>query len=735
MTVSPPVRAWVPWLILISGLFVTSAGSIYVAESGRTRDQIKFDNAGQEIINRLSARVETAVTLLRAGAAVMAAKDGVTRDQFVHFVQHLELKRRFAFVEGIGYAEHISSGDIQALQARMCAEGAKNFAVWSAGAPTTDRSIVLYFEPPGPGSTKILGFDMASEPVRRAAMDAAAVQGRPVASGKASFVLDPKDPPPEAAFLVFVPVYRGGFPPVDARDRAAALSGFIYSPFRAKALLGTLLDSQERRQFVVQVYDGDKRTDSALLYDSAHGQAVELLARFTVPIPVIIQQRHWVVVLAARPEFMSTSPALVPVLFGIGVGLSVLLFQLTRAEARARDAAERAAIDLRESEETVQSASRAKDEFLATLSHELRTPLNAILGWTRMLRTGQLDASRADGALEVIERSARSLAQLVEDLLDVSRVITGNLRLDLRAVPINPAVEHAIDTARPAADAKGVAVSWMPDPHAGTIVAAPERLQQILWNLLSNAIKFTPSGGQIELTTRRRTSDVEIVVRDTGVGISPAFLPHVFERFRQADSSSTRSHAGVGLGLAIVRHLVELHGGTIEAASDGLGKGAAFTVRFPLRSAALADQLESAATARSEGTRSVQPRLSGLRILVVDDEESARGLVRAVLEREQAEVQEAGSAAEALSSVETHVIDIVISDLAMPGEDGFDLVRQIRARELPRFRSLPIIALTAYARVDDRERVMAAGFQGYLPKPVNLDQLVALVAQLTGRTL
>ncbi len=425
-----------------------------------------------------------------------------------------------------------------------------------------------------------------------------------------------------------------------------------------------------------------------------------------------------------------------PALFGIGLGLSVLLFLLTRAEARARDLAERAAGDLRESEETVQSASRAKDEFLATLSHELRTPLNAILGWTRMLRTGQLDPRRADGALEVIERSARSLAQLVEDLLDVSRVITGNLRLDLRAVPINPAVEHAIDTARPAADAKGVAVSWTPDPNAGTIIAAPERLQQILWNLLSNAIKFTPSGGRIELTTTRHAADVEIVVRDTGIGISPAFLPHVFERFRQADSSSTRNHAGVGLGLAIVRHLVELHGGTIEAASEGLGKGAAFTVRFPLRNPALADQLESSSgTVRADGTRAMQPRLSGLRVLVVDDEESGRGLVRAVLEREHAEVQEAVSAADALTSVETHVIDVVISDLAMPGEDGFDLVRQIRARELPRFRSLPIIALTAYARVDDRERVMAAGFQGYLPKPVNLDQLIALVAQLTGRTL
>ena len=432
----------------------------------------------------------------------MAAKDGVTRDQFIHFVRHLDLRRRFVGIDGIGYAGRYAAEDIPGLEARMCAEGVRNFRLWSAGTAAGEHMVVLYFEPPGENSARILGFDMASEPVRRAAMEAAAVQARPVASGKATFVLDPKSPPPEAAFLIFVPVYKGGFPPDVAEDRAGALRGFIYSPFRAKDLLGTLLEGQERNQFVVQVYDGDKVTPSALLFDSAHGEAVELLRSFTGPFRVTIQGRQWIVVLAARPDFMSTSTGLVPALFGIGLGLSVLLFLLTRAEARARGMAERAAGDLRESEETVQSASRAKDEFLATLSHELRTPLNAILGWTRMLRTGQLDPRRADGALEVIERSARSLAQLVEDLLDVSRVITGNLRLDLRALPINPAVEHAIDTARPAADAKGVAVSWTPDPNAGTIIAAPERLQQILWNLLSNAIKFTPSGGRIELTTR-----------------------------------------------------------------------------------------------------------------------------------------------------------------------------------------------------------------------------------------
>ncbi len=289
MTVSPPVRAWLPWLVLLSGLFVTAAGSVFVAESGHARDEIRFSSAGQEIISRLRGRVETAVALLRAGSAVMAAKDGVTRDQFIHFVRHLELKRRFVGVDGIGYAGRYAAADISGLEARMCAEGVRDFRVWSAGAGTGERSVVLYFEPPGENSARILGFDMASEPVRRAAMEAAAIQARPVASGKATFVLDPKSPPPEAAFIIFVPVYKGGFPPDVAEDRAAALRGFIYSPFRAKDLLGTLLEGEERSQFVVQVYDGEKVTPSALLFDSAHGEAVELLRSFTGPFRVTIQ--------------------------------------------------------------------------------------------------------------------------------------------------------------------------------------------------------------------------------------------------------------------------------------------------------------------------------------------------------------------------------------------------------------------------------------------------------------
>jgi signal transduction histidine kinase/CheY-like chemotaxis protein len=419
------------------------------------------------------------------------------------------------------------------------------------------------------------------------------------------------------------------------------------------------------------------------------------------------------------------------VIFGLGLGISVLLFLLTRAEAQAGAEAERIARDLRRSEEELQVASRAKDEFLATLSHELRTPLNAILGWTRMLRLGHVEEDRRVTALEVIERNARAQVQLIEDLLDVSRIITGKLRLDMRAIAVKPVVEEAVNTVRPSADAKGVRLAWNADADVGSIYAAPDRVQQIIWNLLSNAIKFTPEGGLVELRAFRSGHAVRLVIRDTGVGIAPAFLPHVFERFRQADSTTTRSHSGVGLGLAIVRHLVELHGGAISAASEGEGKGATFTVTFPVRETPAADSWPAVAMDQPVDASRI---LEGLRVLVVDDEENARELVGHALSEQGARVELASSVPEALDVLDHEAVDVVVTDLAMPEQDGFALLRRLREHGAPRFRALPVIAVTAYARSADRERALARGFQGFLTKPVEFDRLAMLVAHLVGRS-
>ena len=399
---------------------------------------------------------------------------------------------------------------------------------------------------------------------------------------------------------------------------------------------------------------------------------------------------------------------------------------------------------LLESEQTAraeaEAASRAKDEFLAMVSHELRTPLNAMLGWTRMLRAGNLDEVKEAHALEVIERNAKSQVQLIEDLLDMSRIITGKLRLNVRPMDLSAIVETAVDTLRLAADAKGIQVDVVLDPRAYSISGDPDRIQQVVWNLLSNAIKFTPKGGQVQVRLERINSYIEITVSDNGRGIKPELLPYVFDRFRQADSSATRSHGGLGLGLAIVRHISELHGGSAHVYSRGEGQGATFSVTLPLIIVKETKRLPVKPAPRSfPATESQVPiecplGLKGLQVLIVDDEEDTRILLMTILESCGVKVKAVGSAAEALDALEAFHPDVLVSDIQMPREDGFWLIRQVRARELQSGRRIPAVALTAHARVEDRIRALSSGYQIHLPKPVEPAELLNVVAALTNIT-
>jgi len=375
---------------------------------------------------------------------------------------------------------------------------------------------------------------------------------------------------------------------------------------------------------------------------------------------------------------------------------------------------------------TAEVASRAKDTFLATVSHELRTPLSPILAWARMLRTGKLEPDRALRALEIIERNARSQAQLIEDLLDVSRIITGKMRLELRPIALAPVVRAALDVVRPAADAKGVGLRAAFEDGIGPVCGDPERLQQVVWNLLSNAVKFTPPGGWVDVSVTRAGADVELVVRDTGQGIAPEFLPFVFERFQQADSSASRVHAGLGLGLAIVRHIVELHGGAVRVASPGEGRGAAFTVSLPVAREA------PAAPGPAPDSRMRRTSLAGVRVLVVDDEPDSNEAMTAVLAQSGADVRVAASAAQAVEIMGRWRGDVLLTDIAMPGDDGYALIARVRRRD-DRWRDVPAIALTAYASADDRERLLAAGFQRHVAKPVEPADLIGAVADVVAR--
>ena len=387
-----------------------------------------------------------------------------------------------------------------------------------------------------------------------------------------------------------------------------------------------------------------------------------------------------------------------------------------------------------EARESAEAANRLKDEFLATLSHELRTPLNAIMGWAHLLRTGSLDEATAARATETIDRNAKAQNQLINDILDVSRIITGKLHLTVQPLDPVAVVEGALDTVRPAAAAKQIQIEASLEPSPGTVSGDPDRLQQVVWNLLSNAIKFTPKGGRVQVRLRRGESHALIVVADSGPGISPEFLPHVFERFRQGDQSTTRSHVGLGLGLAIVRHLVELHGGTVEASSGGEGQGATFSVRLPLTNARRTeDGAEQGTAEKGVRTESEALQLGGLRVLLVDDDLEGREAIAAVLEKEGMQVIAAASSEEALEAIGRERPDVLLSDIEMPGEDGHSLIRKVRALPADRGRDIPAAALTAYARGEDRQKALLAGFQAHVSKPVPPAELTAVIAELAGR--
>ncbi len=403
---------------------------------------------------------------------------------------------------------------------------------------------------------------------------------------------------------------------------------------------------------------------------------------------------------------------------------------------KAEDALRASEAMLREQARELTEANRLKDDFLATLSHELRTPLNAIRGWAQLLLTGHLDAVTTARAYETIDRNARAQTQLINDILDVSRIVTGKLRLEVRPVDLAEVLNAAIEVVRPALEGKRIAIVTRFDRAPALLVGDPDRLQQVFWNLLTNAVKFTQTDGEIAVNVASVDSRLEVRVRDKGIGIKPEFLPHLFRRFSQADSSTARAHGGLGLGLAIVRHLVELHGGTVRAESDGEGRGATFVIGLPVRAVGPGDApTDGTAQREEEATQGPRPyfQLRGLRVLIVDDEVDARDLLGTVLSRSGARVRTSASAREALEALDEFRPDVLICDIGMPGEDGYWLMRSVRARSIAQGGGVPAIALTAYARPEDRARALEAGYQLHVPKPVLPGDLLAAVAGLAGR--
>jgi PAS domain S-box-containing protein len=444
--------------------------------------------------------------------------------------------------------------------------------------------------------------------------------------------------------------------------------------------------------------------------------------------PILIGTDVWGVIEFFSSDIREPDDQLMKLVAGIG-GQIGQFTQRRRAEEELASLFERESAARADAEK----ANRLKDEFLATLSHELRTPLNAVIGWSRMLSSDRLDRESSKHALEVIERNAWAQKQMIEDILDVSRVITGKLQLNLSATDLASVIEAALDAVRPAMEAKEIEVETVIDSNLRMISGDPDRLQQVVWNVLSNAAKFTPNGGRVEISVTQSATHVLIGVKDNGPGIDSDFIPHVFERFRQADGSTTRTHGGLGIGLAISRHLIELHGGTISVENRTNSQGANFMIRLPLPTGVLSKEVLTNAAATFEAGRLDQVNLEGLRILIVDDEADTLDLITAELAQHGATVTGVTNGSDALASLENSAFDLLVSDIGMPRMDGYQLIQRVRQQEQGEDKRIPAIALTAYVRVQDRMQAIMSGFSTHIAKPLEANELVTVVASLTGR--
>ena len=713
-------RSWLPWTLLATVSLASVFATDFVAESARERDQLRFEASAQQAHGAIRDRIESAMALLRATSGLFAAVLETDRALFHAYVEQLDLARRYPGMRGIGFSKRF------------------------VGDQGTERHVILYVEPEAERDRTALGFDLSSDPALAQAMERARDTGRAEGSGRVG-----------SGFFIFVPVYASGPAPETVEARRRTLVGFVYAPFDAEELMWGIFGGETPRNIQIEVFDGSQVREDALLHrstvtapavgDGRAGLMTGALRDFSSHTTLDMAGRVWTLQFRSGPSFPRDAAwRFVPFVLLGGLAAAFLLFAVTRAQVRARAEAEALALDnarlYRQAEAAradAEVANRAKDEFLATLSHELRTPLTAILGWTRILRREEVDEATSARGLEVIERNVQAQARLIEDVLDVSRIITGKMQLAVRRVDVGAIVEAAIESVRPAAATRNITIDSETSGPA-VIMGDPERLQQVLWNLLSNAIKFTPGHGRIDVRTAMADEQVEVAITDSGKGIEPEFLPYVFDRFRQADSSSTRSHGGLGIGLALVRHLVELHGGSVEARSSGVGTGSTFAVRLPVAGPSelpAGDAAPVPAVTVSRVSTTGLPSLDGLRVLVVDDEADARDLLGVILRRRGAEVEAVGSVAEAREALARARADVMVSDISMPEEDGYALIRELRAAEADEGgAATPAIALTAYARDRDRERALTAGFQVHLAKPVEPDDLILAVAELAGRT-
>jgi signal transduction histidine kinase len=751
------------WLALVVVLVLTALAWHGERANAAKEAQDAFDARATEIAFRIQQRMVAYEQVLRGASALFAASPQLTRDQWRRYVAALGLERTFPGIQGVGYAVRVPPSEKDGHIRAARAQGFPGYRIRPEGE-REEYGVILLLEPFTGENRQALGYDLLSHPASRAAMVQARDTGLAAITRRMSLIQGAAVAP-QTGFLMVLPVYAGGASLRTVAERRAALVGWVYAPFRMEDLMRGIF-GEPAADLVMRLYDGGEPAEAALMLAQDTGTARVLPSRFERTTTFYVNDRPWTLYVASLPLFetrIESRRPLVVLLGGILTGGLVfgMLWALARTRDRAvslaadmteanrrlsegiveRERAERERADAlareRRAREEAEAASQAKDEFLAIVSHELRTPLNAIQGWVHILRQNEpVGRETVERATAVIQRNVEAQVKLVDDLLDTARIGSGKLKLDMRPVRLAEVIRAAVDGVRPAADAKQIDLRTRLAAAEAEVTGDAQRLQQIVWNLLTNAVKFTPKGGAIEVRLERADARARITVTDSGEGIAPDFLPFVFEPFRQADSSSRRRYGGLGLGLALVKHLAELHGGSVAAASRGMGAGAAFTFELPIRPQRVAPaSVPRTIGAERAATRGA--RLEGLRVLAIDDQADARELIAVILEREGARVHAVGSAAAATAylggAMSGSRPDVILCDIELPDEDGYAFLATLRrmeeARGVPREARIPAIALTAYARAEDRERARVAGFAAHVAKPVDPDRLIALIAE------
>lgn len=586
-----------PYLVLAT-LILSTVGITYLYyQSARGKDSIRFNNEVNRVQTALETRIGLYIALLRSGRGFIESKKDLTRSSFANFVKSLELEKNYVGVQGIGYTVVIQPEEREQLIERMKTEGYADFKMF----PETEREsyqAIIYLEPLDERNRRALGYDMSTEATRREAMERARDTGVAAATGKVT-LLQETDSQIQSGFLIYLPVYQDGTIPGTIEERRRNIRGYIYSPFRAGNFLREIQQITDTEGIGVTIYDGAKVPENLMAQTSSpSGQyfVPQINEEYWAQNRMNVAGREWLIEYNSLPSFADqSSVGWTPLIFLSGIAFSFLLFGMTYWESSARAKLQAVAAELFESEKQkrrllvqeqdarrlAENANRAKDEFISVVSHELRTPLNAIAGWTRILKTKDLPEGKKEMALEKIEKNLRHQTSLVDDLLDYSQMISEKTKFEKRKIVFAEVFEDVYEKLKEQAREKGIELCKRNNLNGSKILGDEEKLKTVVSNLLSNAIKFTPEGGKVEAELDKKGNQVELVIKDDGIGISSQFMPYIFERFRQADSSITRKHGGLGLGLAISKHIINLHQGTIEAHSEGIGKGSVFIVKLP----------------------------------------------------------------------------------------------------------------------------------------------------------